>query len=100
MNKFQFLNALNSMNPVSIIRGKQKVKHNKIIISYSTVINILAKELPYLVKEMPNFLEYEICAFQEAARNGEFVFPKYHRIEESIVAYFKEMEKHSIPIKK
>ena len=91
MNKFQVLNVLNNINPITILRKRQKVEHNKITISHSTIINVLAKELPCLVKEMPNFLEYEIYEFQKATKNGEFTFPENHAIGKCITWYFQDM---------
>lgn len=94
MLKLELLNILNNINPISIYRKKQKVKHNKKVISHKIIFDIVSKELPLLVEEMPNFLEYEIYGFQKAAEKGEFTFPEYHPIEECILVYFKDISKH------
>lgn len=93
VSKSQLLNILNDISPILIFRGKRKIKHNKKTIDYNTIFNVISKELLFLVEEMPNFLDYEIRGFQEAAERGEFTFPEYYSIEECILVYFKDMKK-------
>ena len=83
------INVLNSINPVLILRERRRIEENRREISHIEIYDVVSKELPIFVKEMPNLLEYEICGFQDATRRGEFTFPKHQTTEECVAIYFK-----------